>query len=71
MINNDDFKSAPIGLSITSNPINFEIKTIEELQDFRENINITRVFPYEDGAILGYLIKMVDILLEKIEELEK
>lgn len=47
---------------------NFENKSLEQLKEMRKNFDLTNTRS-EDQA-LAYLIRMIDILLEKVEILE-
>src|SRR5690349_4994186 len=49
--------------------VNFEEKTLEQLKNIRTNMNIKQVNPMFQGE--AYMMRMIDILLEKIEDLEK
>lgn len=56
------------GLEIADNRINFELQTLNDLRLIRENMDITKVPTLYRGE--AYLIRMIDILLKKIEEIE-
>jgi len=47
---------------------NYENKTLAELKDMRKNFNLKEIRPEQIDT--AYLIRMIDILLEKIEALE-
>jgi hypothetical protein len=47
---------------------NYENKTLAELKDMRTNFNLKEIRP--DQVDTAYLIRMIDILLDKIEALE-
>lgn len=54
---------------VSSRPeFNFEEKTLDDLKQIRKNFNLKQIRDYHFGE--AYLIRMVDILLEKIERLE-
>ena len=50
---------------------NFENKTIEQLKEFRKRINLTNVNIHTEGELTAYLIRMIDILIDRIDQLEQ
>lgn len=48
--------------------INYETKTFEELKEFRKRINLSNVrMNNGDTEVMAYLIRMIDILIEKVD----
>jgi len=52
-------------------PINYETMSLNQLSDCRKNIHIDKI-RMNDGehTVLAYLIRLTDILLMRVEELE-
>ena len=52
--------------------VNYETKTLEELKEFRKQINLSNIRKFHgDDEAFAYLIRMIDILLERIENADK
>ncbi len=58
-------------MKMNDNAINFETMTFDELRYFRKRIDISNVSQFNDATVISYLVKMVDVLLEIIEDLEE
>ncbi len=52
--------------------VNYETKTFEELKAFRKQINLSNIRQFQgNDEAFAYLIRMVDFLLEKLEEIAR